>query len=127
VSLTSLATRPLDIEPEEWDEDEQYNTDCVVALITVEPGDEINTVYSLSEDMYQMASDIDRKDLVLLPFAHLSDSLAASDQAKKIFNELEDDLRKYRETRVMRSHFGSHKELLLDVAGHPGNARFRSY
>ena len=42
-----------------------------------------------------------------------------------IRKDIEENLKK--EFNVMRAHFGSHKELLLDIYGHPGNARYREF
>jgi len=63
--------------------------------------------------------------VVILPFAHLSNNLAKAKDGIKIVSFIEENLKK--EFNVMRAHFGSHKELLLDIYGHPGNARYREF
>jgi len=120
-----LANRPLDVQPEPVTEPEQSQTDCVVVLITAEKGDTQDATKSLREDVAKMAQDVGRKSIVILPFAHLSNNLLDSASAIKLLEGLKQDLAT--DFEVKRSHFGSHKEFLLDVLGHPGNVRYREY
>lgn len=120
-----LANRPQDVKPEAVDEPEQSQTDCIVALVTVEKSDSPDSVQFLQDDIKKMSQDIGHKHVVILPFAHLSNNLADSEDALKLLESLKEGLKS--ELEVKRSHFGSHKEFMVDVFGHPGNVRFREY
>lgn len=73
-----------------------------------------------------MAHDIGRNSIVVFPFADLSSSLASSSEGLRTLLLVEECLKKD-SFDVRRGHFGSHKELLIDVYGHPGNVRFREF
>jgi len=125
VKLERIANRPVDIRPEEVKYKEQSCKDCVVALITVEDKDDPEIVAEkLSKEIIIMAKNVGQNSIVLLPFAHLSNNLADTKKAIKTLGIIEKYLKDY---NVLRAHFGSHKELLLDIYGHPGNARYREY
>ncbi|MEF8847311.1 MAG: threonyl-tRNA synthetase editing domain-containing protein [Candidatus Paceibacterota bacterium] len=124
--ITELSSRPDDIEPESVKGEEKDCQNCVVILLTVEKGDkESETVEELGKEIEKMAAEVEIDKVVILPFAHLSNNLADSDKCINIFESLEERLEI--EFEVLRAHFGSHKELLLHLYGHPGNARFREF
>jgi threonyl-tRNA synthetase len=126
VKIDRLANRPEDITPEEVKEKKQKCEDCVVAMITVEKDDKIKEFSRLlAKDIAKMNKEIGRKSVVILPFAHLSNNLAKTKDGIEAINLVEKLLSKNFE--IMRAHFGSHKSLLLDIRGHPGNARYREY
>lgn len=126
VKIGRMADRPKDITPEKVLENEQNCKDCIVALITVENNDnEKKSSSSLSEEVAKMCREVGHNNIVIFPFAHLSSNLAKAKDGIKIISLIEDNLKK--EFNVIRAHFGSHKELLLDIYGHPGNARYREF
>lgn len=125
ISVGLLANRPSDVQPELVDEIEQSQINCITALVTVENGDSEEAIIALYADIKKMADDTGRKNIVILPFAHLSNNLADSDTGIKLLDSLK--LLLEPDFNVKRSHFGSHKEFLVDVFGHPGNVRFREY
>jgi len=125
--VTKFSNRPAGITPEPVKNKELKTTDAVVALITVEPDDQNNdAAANIGNDLIQMATDTGHKNIILMPFGHLSNKLADSRLVIKVFDEIEAELNK-RKMNVLRGHFGSHKELSLDLFGHPGNVRFRDY
>jgi threonyl-tRNA synthetase len=124
IKIGKMSNRPEDIAPEEVQEKEQNCKDCVVALITVEKNDDVEKSSAIiSEEVSQMCQEVGHNNVVVLPFAHLSNNLAKSEDGIKIISSIENSLKK--KFNVFRAHFGSHKELLLDIYGHPGNARYR--
>jgi threonyl-tRNA synthetase len=124
--VIKLANRPYNINPEKINGNGKECKDCIVILITVEKGDSaINIVPKLAEEIKKMSEEIKRKSVVLLPFAHLSNNLALAEEGISFINELEKSLKV--DLEVIRDHFGSHKELLLSLYGHPGNARYREF
>lgn len=126
IQIESLATRPKNVKPEVIHEKEQRVQKCVVILLTVESSDKIKQVVPLlREEIIKMCKDVGHLKVVLVPFAHLSRSLADSDTTCEAITEIENGLKK--EFSVFRAHFGSHKELLLHMYGHPGNVRYREF
>jgi hypothetical protein len=126
VKIDRLANRPENISPEEVKEKDQIQEDCVVALITVEKGDHLKAnCNKLIKEIETMCKEVAHGKVVVLPFAHLSNNLADSSDGIKAMELVENELRKKFE--VLRAHFGSHKSLLLDIYGHPGNARYREF
>ncbi len=125
IEIGLLANRPSTVQPEPVTEIEQSETNCVVALITVEVGDKPEVADSIEKDIRKMAQDTGRNKIAILPFAHLSNNLADSSLSIAYLAKIEENLAD--DFHVKRAHFGSHKEFLLDVFGHPGNARFREY
>lgn len=124
--IIKLANRPNNIIPEKVNGNRKECKDCIVVLVTVEKGDNtIEIIPKISEEIMKMSEEIKRKSVVILPFAHLSNNLASAKEGINFINELEKALSG--ELDIIRDHFGSHKELLLSLYGHPGNARYREF
>ena len=64
--------------------------------------------------------------MFLCPFAHLSSNLAQAKEALPILERVVIEL-KDSEINLTEGHFGSDKELLIHLYGHPGNARYREF
>ncbi len=60
-------------------------------------------------------------------FAHLSNKLAPFKTGIYFFDQLEKSLKNERKYEINRTHFGSDKDMLLYLFGHPGNARYREF
>ncbi len=126
VKIDRLANRPEEITAEEVKEKEQNCKDCIVVLITIEKNDNLKKFCShLVDEIAKMSQEVGHKNIVILPFAHLSNNLAKAKDGIKAIGLIEEILQK--SYNVMRAHFGSHKSLLLDIYGHPGNARYREF
>lgn len=126
VKIDQLANRPKNIKPENVSEKEQICKDCVVALITIEKSDNLKeNCLKLSKEISQLSTETKHNNIVLLPFAHLSNNLASTEESIEALDLIEGLLRD--KHKITRSHFGSHKELLIDTYGHPGNARYREF
>lgn len=126
IVIGRLSTRPKGIVPEPVREKSQLVEDCLVALVTVEEGDSIDKVSSgIAKEIIKMAEQTYCKDVVILPFAHLSNKIAHYAKATECLKLIEDKAKS--SLNVKRAHFGSHKELLLHLYGHPGNIRYREF
>ena len=126
IKIGKMADRPKGIIPEQVQEKEQHCKDCVVALITVEKDDDSEKFASrLSEEISKMCEEVGHKNVVVFPFAHLSNNLAEAKKGIETITRIKNSFEK--EYTVMKAHFGSHKELLLNIYGHPGNARYREF
>lgn len=126
ITVGDLANRPNGVEPELIKNKTHEAQDCVLALVTVEKEDSDEVTSKLAAELEKMASDVGRKDIVILPFAHLSNNLAESATAIGILDGVGENLIN-KGYNAIRNHFGSHKEFMFDVYGHPGNARFREF
>jgi len=125
IQIEKLANRPKDVEPEEITERKQESRNCIAAFITVEKKDDIETVSSeISKEIIKTCKEVGRDEVVIVPFAHLSNNLAKSKDAKQAIDLIEEHLK---DKKVIRTHFGSHKSLLLNVYGHVGAVRFREF
>lgn len=78
----------------------------------------------MAVEVEKMILETGHDNVVIAPFAHLSSDLAPSDVALQLLNSLTEKLQHH---NITRTHFGSDKELLLDIFGHPGNVRFREF
>lgn len=126
VEVGKLANRPKDVAPEKVKEKKQTAKECVTFLVTVEKGDDLKKCCpALAKEVLEVCKDFKCDLAVMLPFAHLSSDLADSKEAVAALDLLEKRLSG--KLKIMRSHFGSHKSLLLDVHGHVGNVRFREF
>jgi hypothetical protein len=123
--VKKLSTTPEGITPEPLGERVSEATDAVVALVTVETGDDIkHQAPLLAEEIRKMCADTGHSNIVLFPFGHLSNKLADSKTTMQFFDLLEEELT---DMHSQRTHFGSDKKLLLDVFGHKGNMRYREF
>ena len=123
-TIGKMANRPSRIVPEVARTRGVEAGPCVLALICVETEDTHTEAKSLVAEIERMVKDVGHKTVVLLPFAHLSASLAPQSHAVDLIHMVETRLQK--RGPVLRDHFGSHKALVLESFGHPGNVRYRS-
>jgi threonyl-tRNA synthetase len=120
-----LATTPVGIQPETIGDKASEATNAIVALITVENGDNPRDVsQKIAQEIRIMCRDTAHSKVVLFPFAHLSSDLAETSLVLAFFDELSKELE---DLHPERAHFGSDKKLLLDIFGHKGNIRFREF
>jgi len=93
--------------------------EALVVLIAVEKRDnDVKKIVSkLADDVKNIAKQVNVKNVVLYPYAHLSSNLSSPDLAINILNEAEKELSK--EFKVTRAPFGYYKSFELKVIGHP--------
>jgi len=106
-------------------EEELKSEKCIVAWISAEKGDTEETSSKIADDIEKMSGEVGVDNIVVFPFAHLSSNLASPKDGLKAMIQIEEKLKD--KLKVKRGHFGSNKELLVHIYGHPGNARFREY
>jgi hypothetical protein len=123
IKIEKLSNRPEGIVPEKIGKKRQGCRDCIVVMLTVEKDDKSESIEKISSEIVKMSKEVGDKNVVILPFAHLSRNLAPSSKTIDTISKIEDILGS--DFNIIRGHFGSHKSLLLDVYGHPGNARWR--
>jgi len=93
--------------------------DALVVLTAVEKTDaDVNkAVEGLLKEVKDIAKQVNVKNVVLYPYAHLSSNLSSPDTAVKVLEEAEKALKK--DFTVFRSPFGYYKEFEMKVKGHP--------
>lgn len=100
------------------EKDEITVKEPLVVLTAVEKGDDSKTVSQLIEAVKKTASEVNTKNIVLYPYAHLSSNLAHPDTALERLVEAEHTL-KGEGYNVTRAPFGYYKSFELKVKGHP--------
>ena len=101
---------------EELEQKKERCEECLVAFISVEEGDEGIEERAVIE-IRDVADKLNVERIVLYPYAHLSNKLAAPDVAVKVLRALESKLRVSYE--VCRAPFGWYKSFVVSCKGHP--------
>ena len=125
VKITGISDRPKTIKPEKQRSENEQMKNCIVSMITVEIQDDNSTAKLVKEEIKKFAEDTKSKNIVLMPFVHLSNNIADSQKSIELMDVIETDLKE--NFKILRSHFGYHKELLLHTFGHKTNVRFREF
>jgi len=91
--------------------------EALVILTAVERGDSKEIVGKFVENIKEIAKQVNAKNIVLYPYAHLSSELASPEIAVEVLEKAEKELKK--SFNVVRAPFGYYKEFELKVKGHP--------
>jgi len=126
IEVTDLANRPNGIKPEPVSDPITKIKDAVLAFITVEESDKTVNTIEVTREIKKMTDQIGVKEAIICPFAHLSNKLANPEDSLSILKEITENCMS-QGLITTRVHFGSDKELLLDVYGHKGAVRFREF
>ena len=104
----------------EKDKKEVHVENALAVLTAVEKGDtDIKSVVEkLVENIKDIASQVNVKNIVLYPYAHLSSDLASPEKAIEILEEAVKKLVKEK-FNVTKAPFGYYKEFEMKVKGHP--------
>lgn len=124
--ITGLSTRPDHIVHGEILDKEQSSHNCILAFVTIEKGDISQKASSIVKEIIKFCEDTNHLNVFLCPFAHLSNNLASSKEAIPILKEIVEGLKSV-QINLTEGHFGSDKELLIHLYGHPGNVRYREF
>ncbi len=90
----------------------------LVVLTAVEKEDSESTLKELVEAIEKTSKDVNTKNIVLYPYAHLSSNLAPPATALEFLRKAESLLEKAK-LKVTRAPFGYYKAFELKVKGHP--------
>lgn len=99
--------------------------DVILALTTVEEGDDETTVNKAVSELKDYSSKIGNRRVLIYPYAHLSNNLATPEKALETLRILREKCRA-EGMEVYTSPFGWTKALSLSVKGHPLAEQFRS-
>ncbi len=100
--------------------------EALVALTSIEEGDDESVAEKAAADIKGTANKLGRKKIVIYPFAHLSGSLARPKEAMEVVNRLY-ELCKRDGLDVAKSPFGWNKRFSIDMKGHPLAEQGRSF
>ena len=92
-------------------------------LCCIEKGDDEILVGRVVDRVKQINAFINRNEVVLLPFAHLSRNLESVDRSIVMLNKIGVALEDAGFDSSLLS-FGTHKDISLDSAGHNGSASY---
>ncbi|MCK5449330.1 threonine--tRNA ligase [Candidatus Pacearchaeota archaeon] len=95
---------------------EGKSEECLVVMIATEKGDSKETLIKLVEDIEKTATNVKTENIVLYPYAHLSNNLGKPEKAIELLNEATKQLKKF---KVIQAPFGYYKTFELKVKGHP--------
>jgi threonyl-tRNA synthetase len=124
--IVEESKRPKGISPENRKSNSEKMEKCLVVFFCVENGDSEKQVNEIYKEILKTAEEVKTKNLMISPFVHLSNKIAKPDVAKRLYEKLMD---KFIGSNfiVKSSHFGYHKNLLLNIKGHPGSFRYREF
>ena len=97
--------------------DEVEVSEPLVVLTAVEDGDDERTILDLVESVEKTATEVNAKNIVLYPYAHLSSKLAKPEAALSILVGAEKKFGK--KFKIIRAPFGHYKSFELKCKGHP--------
>jgi len=104
----------------EKEKQEQEIKEALVVLTAIEKSDtDVNKIVEkYIENIKDIAKQVNAKNIVLYPYAHLSKELGSPEIAQEILIKAEENLKKEK-FKVTRAPFGYYKEFELKVKGHP--------
>ncbi|MBI2672290.1 threonine--tRNA ligase [Candidatus Woesearchaeota archaeon] len=105
---------------EELEKKDGQSKDCLVVFTAVEKPDEKNiknVVVNYVNEIKLIAKQVNAKNIVLYPYAHLSQNLSSPNTALEVLKEADKQLRE--EYNVLRAPFGYYKSFELSCKGHP--------
>jgi threonyl-tRNA synthetase len=102
-------------------EEEITVKDPLVILTAIEKQDETNSsiVKQYTKEIENLAKQVNAKNIVLYPYAHLSSSLSKPDFALKTLEQADKLLSKNKSLNISRAPFGFYKSFELKCKGHP--------
>lgn len=92
--------------------------EVLVVMTTVEEEDDERVVYDAVDEILQVAEKVKPKEILIYPYAHLSEKLAPPEDAIKLLKMLTKSIED-RGWRVHRAPFGWYKAFRISVKGHP--------
>ena len=124
--VVSESNKPFGIQSEVVNSPEHNMNNCIVAFFTVEKPDSENELGNLYNEIVKASTETGTKNLMIVPFVHLSNNIADPKKAKEFYENI---MNKFRNADYIigSSPFGYHKSLLLDAKGHPTSFRYREF
>ncbi len=124
--VNEQSTRPRGIIPDAKLATIEEMKECFVVLYTVERQDSEKEAEQLSQEIIRNCQQLKVRNVMLTPFAHLSNNLASSEVTKSLHQLIFTALLT-QSLVVLSSHFGYHKSWLLDIKGHRCAYKYREF
>ncbi|MFW5846859.1 MAG: threonine--tRNA ligase [Nanoarchaeota archaeon] len=102
----------------EKDKKEKQIKECLVVLTAVESGDSEKELQESLSAIKKNSEQVNTKNIVVYPYAHLSSNLSTPKQAQEYLNKTAEELKKSG-FNIETAPFGYYKEFELKVKGHP--------
>lgn len=124
--LVEKSTRPQGIQPELQRSTIERMENCLTVLVCIEKMDSDRHIDALYNEVVEAAKQMKVPNIMAAPFVHLSKNVAPPTRAKELFDQFVQRLAEQHFT-VGSSHFGYHKEQLLDIKGHRLAYKYREF
>ncbi|MCL5433673.1 MAG: threonine--tRNA ligase [Candidatus Marsarchaeota archaeon] len=108
------------------EKEKQIIKEALVLLISIEKEDTEKLGSLAIKNALESAMNIGRKNIVLYPFAHLSNNLENPDRAMKLMHYLFNEAKKSN-FNIINAPFGWNKSLKIDIKGHPLAETLKNY
>ncbi|BBD71663.1 Ser-tRNA(Thr) hydrolase [Sulfodiicoccus acidiphilus] len=105
-------------EAEEEAMEEFSKRNVLVAFVSVEEGDDVETAKKAANDLTEVKKRVGASSIVIYPYAHLSSNLASPSNAIALLSSLHSFVRELGE-EAERAPFGWYKEFYIHCLGHP--------
>ncbi len=128
LDVDSIHYEAISPEAEIYEEPEQKSltmNDVLVVMISVEQGDDEEVAEKAVKDIEMLMKRLGRKNLLLYPYAHLSNMLAAPKDAMNVINHMKKSVSGA--FVVKKAPFGWTKKPTIAIRGHPLAEQSRSY
>ncbi len=128
LDVDSIHYEAISPEAEIYEDPEQRSltmNDALVVMISVEQGDNNETAEKAIKDIEALMDRLGRKNLLLYPYAHLSNTLAAPKEAMEVINHMKKSVSD--RFVVEKAPFGWTKKPTIAIKGHPLAEQSRSY
>ncbi len=115
-------------EAEVYEEPEEKSVsvnEALLVMISVEEGDTNEVADTAIKDIEKFLKQLGRKNVMLYPYAHLSNNLARPKEAMAIINHMYKSISK--DFKVYKAPFGWTKKPTFAIKGHPLAEQARSY
>lgn len=125
----SFNYEPMEPESPVYEKAEKKRVDvrnALVLLVAIEKGDNEDTAVNAVKEAVEFASKQKIKNLILYPFAHLSDRLESPKRAMELFDIMAKEAGKSK-LLVNKAPFGWNKKFGFEIKGHPLAEMYRSY
>jgi threonyl-tRNA synthetase len=100
--------------------------DCTVVKCSISPEDDEDTVDRMLGSLVDYSQDVDTKNIVIFPYAHLFEELAEPEKALFLLDYLEQQSSEEFD-RISRVPFGWYKDYKIESTGHPLSAASREF
>lgn len=99
---------------------------CLGVFICMELLDGLKETKRCLKDIKKICQKNKLRNILLAPFSHLSNKLANPKKALELILHIEEELQKNK-YNVLRSSFGYHKNLFLNIKGCNDNVKWKDY